>query len=147
MNEGNDTMSGSLNKVQLIGHLGKDPELKYTPSGVAVANFSIATNESWKDQEGNVQERTEWHNIVAWRASAEYAEKYIRKGAQLYIEGKIQTRSWEKDGIKRYTTEIYVESFQLLGKKPETIEALNTVSAPQADAIQAPPHAEDDLPF
>jgi single-strand DNA-binding protein len=94
-----------------------------------------------------VPDRTEWHNVVAWRASAEYAEKYIRKGSQLYVEGKIQTRSWEKDGIKRYTTEIYVESFQLLGKKPDSIEPLNTVSAPPAETIQAPPHAEDDLPF
>jgi len=139
----------SVNKVILVGNVGKDPEVRYLDKNVAVANFTLATTERGYTMQNGTQvpERTEWHNIVAWRASAEYAEKYIRKGAQLYIEGKIQTRSWEKDGIKRYTTEIYVESFQLLGKKPETIEALNTVSAPQADAIQAPPHAEDDLPF
>jgi len=139
----------SVNKVILVGNVGKDPEVRYLDKNVAVANFTLATTERGYTMQNGTQvpERTEWHNIVAWRASAEYAEKYIRKGAQLYIEGKIQTRSWEKDGIKRYTTEIYVESFQLLGKKPETIEVLNTVSAPQADAIQAPPHAEDDLPF
>lgn len=139
----------SVNKVILVGNVGKDPEVRYLDKNVAVANFTLATTErAFTTQSGiQVPERTEWHNIVAWRSSAEYAEKYIRKGSQLYIEGKIQTRMWEKDGIKRYTTEIYVESFQLLGKKPETIEALNTVSAPPADAIQAPPHAEDDLPF
>ena len=139
----------SINKVILVGNVGKDPEVRYLDKNVAVANFTLATTERGYTMQNGTQvpERTEWHNIVAWRASAEYAEKYIRKGAQLYIEGKIQTRSWEKDGIKRYTTEIYVESFQLLGKKPETIEALNTVSAPQTDAIQAPPHVEDDLPF
>ena len=139
----------SVNKVILVGNVGKDPEVRYLDKNVAVANFTLATTERGYTMQNGTQVpvRTEWHNIVAWRASAEYAEKYIRKGAQLYIEGKIQTRSWEKDGIKRYTTEIYVESFQLLGKKPETIEALNIVSAPQTDAIQAPPHVEDDLPF
>jgi single-strand DNA-binding protein len=139
----------SVNKVILVGNVGKDPEVRYLDKNVAVANFTLATTERGFTTQSGIQvpERTEWHNIVAWRSSAEYAEKYIRKGAQLYIEGKIQTRMWEKDGIKRYTTEIYVDSFQLLGKKPETIEALNTVSAPQADALQAPPHAEDDLPF
>ena len=116
---------------------------------MAVANFTLATTErSFTTQNGTqVPERTEWHNIVAWRGSAEYAEKYIRKGSQLYVEGKIQTRTWEKDGIKRYINEIYVENFQLLGKKPENIEALSVVSAPQTDTILAPPPAEDDLPF
>jgi single-strand DNA-binding protein len=139
----------SVNKVILVGNVGKDPEVRYLDKNVAVANFTLATTERGFTTQSGIQvpERTEWHNIVAWRTSAEYAEKYIRKGSQLYIEGKIQTRMWEKDGIKRYTTEIYVESFQLLGKKPETIEALNTVAAPPTDAIQAPPHAEDDLPF
>ena len=139
----------SVNKVILVGNVGKDPEVRYLDKNVAVANFTLATTErGFTMQNGNlVPERTEWHNIVAWRASAEYAEKYIRKGAQLYVEGKIQTRTWEKDGIKRYTTEIYVESFQLLGKKPESIEPLSTVVAQPNDAIQAPPHAEDDLPF
>ena len=101
-------MSRSLNKVQLIGNLGKDPELKYTPSGVAVATFSIATSESWKDQEGNQQEKTEWHNIVAWRKLAEICGEYLKKGKKVYLEGKLQTRNYEKDGIKRYVTEIVV---------------------------------------
>jgi len=116
---------------------------------LAVANFTLATTERGYTTQSGIQvpERTEWHNIVAWRGLAELAEKYIRKGSQLYIEGKIQTRSWEKDGIKRYTTEIFADTIQLLGKKPENTEALSTVAAPQADALQAPPHAEDDLPF
>ena len=139
----------SVNKVILVGNVGKDPEVRYLDKNVAVANFTLATTERGYTMQNGTQvpDRTEWHNIVAWRASAEYAEKYIRKGSQLYVEGKIQTRSWEKDGIKRYTTEIYVENFQLLGKKPETIEALSTVAAPSQEAIQPPPHAEDDLPF
>jgi len=139
----------SVNKVILIGNVGRDPEVRYLDKNVAVANFTLATTErAYTTQNGiQVPERTEWHNIVAWRGLAEIAEKYIRKGSQLYIEGKIQTRSWEKEGIKRYTTEIFADTIQLLGKKPESTEALNAVSAPQAEAIQAPPHAEDDLPF
>ena len=139
----------SINKVILVGNVGKDPEVRYLDKSLAVANFTLATTErGYTTQNGTqVPERTEWHNIVAWRGLAELAEKYIRKGSQLYIEGKIQTRSWEKDGIKRYTTEIFADTIQLLGKKPENTEALNSVAAPQADSLQAPPHAEDDLPF
>lgn len=139
----------SVNKVILVGNVGKDPEVRYLDKNVAVANFTLATTDrAYTTQSGTqVPERTEWHNIVAWRALAELSEKYVRKGSQLYIEGKIQTRSWEKDGIKRYTTEIYVDTIQLLGKKPETTEALSVMAAPLADAIAAPPHAEDDLPF
>jgi len=139
----------SVNKVILVGNVGKDPEVRYLEKNLAVANFTLATTERGYTTQSGIQvpERTEWHNIVAWRGLAELAEKYIRKGSQLYIEGKIQTRSWEKDGIKRYTTEIFADTIQLLGKKPENTEALSTVAAPQADALQAPPHAEDDLPF
>jgi len=139
----------SINKVILVGNVGKDPEVRYLDKNVAVANFTLATTDrAYTMQNGTqVPERTEWHNIVAWRGLAELAEKYIRKGGQLYIEGKIQTRSWEKDGIKRYTTEIYAETIQLLGKKPESTEALSSVAAPPTDAIQPPPHVEDDLPF
>ena len=139
----------SVNKVILVGNAGKDPEVRYLDKDVAVANFTLATTEKgYTAQNGTqVPERTEWHNIVAWRGLAKLAENYIRKGSQLYIEGKIQTRAWEKDGIKRYTTEIYAETIQLLGKKPESTEALSSVAAPPADAIQAPPHVEDDLPF
>src|SRR4030067_3002975 len=97
-------MAKSLNKVMLIGNLGKDPELRYTASGVAVATFSIATNESWKDAEGAAQERTEWHNIVAWRKLAEFCGEYLRKGRKIYIEGKIQTRNYDdkNTGVKKY---------------------------------------------
>lgn len=139
----------SVNKVILVGNVGKDPEVRYLEKNLAVANFTLATTERGYTTQSGIQvpERTEWHNIVAWRGLAELSEKYIRKGGQLYIEGKIQTRSWEKDGIKRYTTEIFADTIQLLGKKPESTEPLSTVAAPPADAIQAPPHAEDDLPF
>ena len=139
----------SVNKVILLGNVGKDPEVRYLDKNVAVANFTLATTDrAYTLQNGTqVPERTEWHNIVAWRGLAELAEKYIRKGAQLYIEGKIQTRSWEKDGVKRYSTEIYADTIQLLGKKPESTEALSSVTAPPSDAVQAPPHSEDDLPF
>jgi len=140
----------SVNKVILVGHVGKDPEVRYLDKDVAVANFTLATTEKgYTAQNGTqVPERTEWHNIVAWRALAKLAENYIRKGREIYVEGKIQTRSWEKDGIKRYTTEIYAEQINLLGKKPENTEALSTVVAASVqEGIQAPPHAEDDLPF
>jgi single-strand DNA-binding protein len=139
----------SVNKVILVGNVGKDPEVRYLEKNVAVANFTLATTErAYTTQNGTqVPERTEWHNIVAWRGLAELAEKYIRKGGQLYIEGKIQTRSWEKEGIKRYTTEIYADTIQLLGKKPESTEQLSSVAAAPIDTIQAPPHVEDDLPF
>ena len=139
----------SVNKVILVGNVGKDPEVRYLDKNVAVANFSLATTDrAYTTQNGvKVPERTEWHNIVAWRNWAEMTEKYVRKGTQLYIEGKIQTRSWEKDGIKRYSTEIYADAIQLLGKKPESTDSLSAVAAPPADAIQPPPHVEDDLPF
>ena len=143
----------SVNKVILVGHVGKDPEVRYLDKDVAVANFTLATTERGRTLPNGTQipERTEWHNIVAWRGLADISEKYIRKGSQLYIEGKLQTRAWEKDGIKRYSTEIYAETINLLGKKPEHTEALNSVvSAPAANSsndIQAPPPAEDYLPF
>ena len=146
----------SVNKVILLGNVGKDPEVRYLDSGIAVASFSLATSDRARTLPNGTQvpERTEWHNIVAWRGLAELTEKYIRKGSQLYIEGKIQTRSWEKDGVKRYTTEIYAETIQLLGKRPEQSEPNGVaVTAAPAAAVQASPEtpvpgaAEDDLPF
>jgi len=140
----------SVNKVILVGNVGKDPEVRYLEKNVAVANFTLATTDrAYTLQNGTqVPERTEWHNIVAWKTWAEVAEKYIRKGAQLYIEGKIQTKSWEKDGIKRYTTEILVENLQMLGKKPETKEAeVSAVAEPVTNGVQPIPTGEDDLPF
>ncbi len=106
----------SVNKVILVGNLGKDPELRYTPSGAAVATFSLATSERYKDRDGQQQEKTEWHNIVAWRQLAEICGKYLHKGKQVYIEGRIQTRSYDdKDGNKRYITEIVADQMQMLG--------------------------------
>lgn len=119
-------MAKSVNKVILIGTLGKDPELKYTPQGTPVAKFSIATNEGYKDkQSGEWKERTEWHNIVAWQRTAEVAAEYLKKGRQVYIEGRITTRSWDdKDsGQKRYMTEIVVNDLVLLGGKREGEES------------------------
>src|ERR1035437_8611354 len=106
----------SVNKVILVGHVGKDPEVRYLEKNVAVARFSLATTDrAYTTQNGvEVPERTEWHNIVAWRVLAELAEKYIRKGIQLYIEGKIQTRTYDKDGIKHYITEIFAENIKPL---------------------------------
>lgn len=107
----------SVNKVILVGNLGKDPELRYTASGTAVANFSLATTEKYKDREGNSQEKTEWHNIVVWRQLAEICGKYLTKGKQIYVEGKIQSRSYDdRDGNKRYITEIVVDQLQMLGR-------------------------------
>lgn len=109
---------GSLNKVQLIGNLGKDPEVRAIPSGAKVANFSIATTESYNDKNtGQKVEKTEWHNIVMWRGLAEVAEKYLRKGTQVYVEGRLQTRSWDdQNGQKKYMTEVVVDNMVMLGR-------------------------------
>lgn len=105
----------SVNKVIIIGNLGTDPELRYTQTGQAVANFRVATNEKWSDKDGQSQERTEWHRIVVWGRQAENCEKYLAKGRQVYVEGRLQTRDWEdRDGNKRYTTEIVAQSVQFL---------------------------------
>jgi single-strand DNA-binding protein len=113
-------MAGSVNKVILIGRLGKDPEVKYTQGGKAVARFSLATDEAWKDQSGERQQKTEWHNIVAWDKLADICGQYLTKGKQVYIEGRLQTRSWEdKEGNKRYTTEIRADNMVMLGSKGE----------------------------
>lgn len=110
----------SVNKAILVGNLGKDPDLRYTPAGTAVATFSMATTERYKDRDGNRQEKTEWHNIVAWRQLAEICGKYLHKGKQVYIEGKIQTRSYEdRDGNKRYITEVVADQMQMLGSRDD----------------------------
>ncbi len=106
----------SVNKVILVGRLGQNPEVRYTPSGAAVANFSVATNESWTDKAGVKQERTEWHRIVAWNKLAELCSQYLTKGRQVYIEGRMQTRQWQdKDGQTKYTTEVNAQTVQFLG--------------------------------
>lgn len=114
----------SLNKVMLIGNVGRDPEVRYLDgngangAGTKVATFTLATSERYRDRSGELRENTEWHNIVAWRQSADIAEKYVRKGTQLYIEGRLRTRSYTgQDGVKKYTTEITVDTLQLLGKR------------------------------
>ena len=142
---------GGVNKVILIGNLGADPELKYTPSGVPVVNFSLATSESWTDKGGERQERTEWHRIVLWRKLAEIAGQYLRKGSKIYVEGKLQTRSWDdqSSGQKRYTTEVVVNDMQMLDQRGET-------SGGGGEGVPPPPPeppmgndtgGDDDLPF
>ncbi len=113
----------SVNKVILIGNLGADPELKYTPNGAAVANLSLATIDTWKDNDGNKQERTEWHRVIIWKKRAEIAAEYLKKGSKVYFEGRLQTRSWEdKDGVKRYTTEVVADNMVMLGQKEQSAE-------------------------
>ncbi|BBO29549.1 hypothetical protein AltI4_39370 [Alteromonas sp. I4] len=109
-------MGKGINKVILVGNLGNDPEVRYMPNGNAVANLSLATSESWKDQQGQVQERTEWHRLTMYRRLAEIAGEYLKKGSQIYVEGKLQTRKWQdQQGQDRYTTEIIVDQMQMLG--------------------------------
>ena len=130
---------GSVNKVVLVGHLGGDPETRYTPSGAAVANFNMATNESWRDANGELQDKTEWHRCVMFGKSAELAGELLKKGQLVYLEGKLQTRNWEdKDGVKRYTTEIVCDMFTLLGRRMDNSGQTNPVAAGDN---------EDDLPF
>jgi single-strand DNA-binding protein len=129
----------SLNKVMLIGNLGKDPEVRYMASGAAVANFSIATNERYKDQEGNWNEKPEWHRVVFFGKIAEVAGQYLNKGSKVYIEGRLQTRDWkDKEGNKRYTTEIVGRDLIMLGGRGEP--------SGTNDDYQ-PPTEDDDIPF
>ena len=109
-----------VNKVILVGNLGAEPEVRYTASGTAMATFRIATTEQWTTKDGEKAERTEWHRIVAWRRLGEICGEYLHKGSQVYIEGKLQTRSWEdRDGVKRYTTEVVAQTMQMLGRPGE----------------------------
>ncbi|MBC7386480.1 MAG: single-stranded DNA-binding protein [Cryobacterium sp.] len=122
----------SVNKVILVGRLGQNPEVRYTPSGSAVANFSVATNESWSDKSGQKQERTEWHRIVAWGKLAELCNQYLQKGRQCYVEGRLQTRSWQdKDGQTKYSTEVQATTVQFLGGNAGEGKAMN--EAPNAN--------------
>ncbi len=130
--------SRGLNKVMLIGNLGADPEVRYSPNGMAVANVRLATNESWRDKEsGETQERTEWHRIVFFGRLAEVVKEYLHKGSQIYIEGRLQTRKWQdKDGQDRYTTEIVANDMQMLGARS------GTASFDNAPAAEAEPGTE-----
>lgn len=153
-------MAKGINKVILIGNLGKDPEVKYLPSGSAVVNVTLATSEQWKDKDsGEKKDRTEWHNLVFYGRVAEIAGEYLKKGSQCYVEGSLRTRAWEKDGVKRYTTEIIVSDMQMLGSRggsggttasyddePARASAPRAKSAPAStpgdnDAL------DDDIPF
>ena len=158
-----------INKAILIGNVGQDPEVRYTGdvnNGTKVATFRLATTERYRDRNGNLQEHTEWHNIVVWRNTADVVEKYVRKGSQVYVEGRIRTRSWDdQTGNKRYTTEIVADTLQLLGRRPEgqgqqggyqTPGQPQSYQAPaqqpyQAHVQQAKPvideQPDDDLPF
>jgi single-strand DNA-binding protein len=142
---------GTLNKVMLIGRLGADPELKYTPNGAAVLSLSIATNTSWKDQEGKAQEKTEWHRVSVWRKTAEVVNQYAKKGSRIYVEGKLTTRSWtDKDGVKRYSTEIQADQIQFLEGRGEreAAEPGPPPTPPEVEMNGGMPHEEsDDLPF
>lgn len=143
-------MAKSLNKAMLIGNLGKDPELRYTASGVAVATFTIATNESWKDQDGNLQERTEWHNIVAWRKLAEICGEWLKKGKKVYLEGRIQTRSYDdkNTGAKKYITEIVAENMIMLdGGRGAQSEAPAAAGGAMPEPASGTSANEEPLPF
>lgn len=143
-------MASGVNKVILIGHLGRDPELRFTPNGQPVANFSMATSESWNSKDGQRESRTEWHRIVAWGKLGEICHEYLAKGKQVYIEGRLQTRSWEdQNGNKRNTTEVVAQNMVMLGSRddaprnvPDEQESGNSDSAPASgDKL------DDDIPF
>jgi single-strand DNA-binding protein len=140
-------MSKSLNRVELIGFFGGDPELKFTPSGAAVATFSVATNQSWKDKEGNQKEEVEWHRLVVWNKLAEVVAEYCKKGQQVYVAGRLKTRSWtDKDQVKRYTTEIVVNEVIFLGGG----KGVGKETPPTPSEESAPPMTSEernDLPF
>jgi len=135
----------SVNNVMLIGHLGRDPEVRYTPGGDAVADISIATSESYKNREGNIVEKTEWHNLVVWRNTAEFAKQYLKKGNMVYVSGKLRTKSWEgQDGVKKYKTEVNVDELVALGGlgKKE--------SSPQSAPVKKAPKkgdGDEEIPF
>ena len=160
----------SLNKVMLIGNVGRDPEVRYLEGNAKVATFTLATSERFKDRNGELRENTEWHNIVAWRANADVAEKFIHKGTQIYVEGRLRTRSYtDQAGVKKFTTEIQADTIQLLGRRPDADGAPQQggyqqhpaqpqgYSAPQPQSYAAPQQPSysapvddvpgDDLPF
>ena len=146
-------MAGSVNKVILIGNLGKDPDVRYLEGGTAVANFPLATSETYKNREGELTTSTEWHNIVVWRRFAEITEKYLKKGNKVYIEGKLRTRSWQdQDGNTRYTTEVVADNLTMLGGRGEGEAGVQNPKPEQEKSVQEPTNfaasdEEDDLPF
>jgi len=142
-------LAKTVNKVILIGHVGRPPEIRYTQGGAPVANFTLATNETWTSQTGEKQERTEWHKIVAWRKLAEICQEYVQKGSLLYVEGKIQTRSYDdRDGVKRYVTEIQAFSIGLLDRKAPSVEGgEGEVPVDSLPPEPQSPGGDDEVPF
>ncbi len=143
-------MAKDLNKVLLIGRLGQDPELKYTQSGIAVAKFSLATSQQWKDQDGNTQDRTEWHNVVAWRRLAEICAEYLKKGSKVYLEGGLSTSSWEDENKKKhYRTEIVLNDMIMLDSKGSGSGSAPDNGGSTTSVPESTPGAssDDDLPF
>lgn len=142
---------GTVNKVILIGRLGKDPDIRYTPGGSAVANFNIATDRSYKDKNGEWQNETEWHRVVAWTYNAEKAKEYLKKGHRVYVEGRLQTRSWEdQNGQKKYTTEVVVQNMELLESRGESSYSGSGESGSTPTNITPPDDVEpkqDEVPF
>ncbi|MGA0163243.1 MAG: single-stranded DNA-binding protein [Bdellovibrionota bacterium] len=140
-------MSG-INKVILVGRLGADPEIRYTQSGAGVANFNLATSETWLDRDGQRQEKTEWHRVVVWGKMAETCSQYLGKGRQVYVEGRLQTRSWDdKDGNKRYTTEVVANTVQFLDKAGDRPGASSGLDANAIPSPQDAPPVDEDIPF
>ena len=139
---------GTVNKVILVGNLGSDPEIKTTPQGAQVANFSLATSESWTDKNtGEKQEKAEWHRLVLWRRLAEIAGQYLNKGAKIYVEGKLQTRSWDDNGQKRYMTEVVVDQLEMLGGDRHDGSAQQYEPPAAAPYVGGGSPDDDDLPF
>ena len=137
----------SVNKVILVGNLGRDPEVRYTSSGTAVANFTMATTDRWSDPSGERKERTEWHRIVVWAKQAEIVGEYLRKGRQVYVEGSLQTREWtDRDGNKRYTTEVKAINFQMLGRRGDD-DGAGARRESTAVADSGGGFEDDDIPF
>lgn len=142
-------MAKSINKVILVGNVGKNPEVKYTPNGVAMAKFSVATNERFKDKSGEWQDRTEWHNVVAWQRLAEIVGEYVQQGAKLYIEGKLQTSSWEdrNNGEKKYRTEIVARDIVLLGSREMGSKEVRNSAEEDREPVHAGEITDEDIPF
>jgi single-strand DNA-binding protein len=144
-----------MNKAMVIGNLGNDPEIRYTQKGSAVATFSLATTEKWRDAEGVQQEHTDWHRIVAWKGLAEICGDHLKKGSKVYIEGKLQTRKWEDNGITRYTTEIIAKSMEMLGGRSVDKETASPAAhgnaahgnAAHGNNVDNPPAPDTEVPF
>ncbi|MDX2003273.1 MAG: single-stranded DNA-binding protein [Chitinophagales bacterium] len=136
-----------INKVTLLGRLGKDPETQYLESGTPLSRFTLATNDRYKDKSGNWVDQTEWHNLVLWRGLAEIAEKYLKKGSLVYIEGKLRTRSWEDNGVKKYSTEIVADNLIMLDRKEDGEHPSGGFSNGGAAPMGANVDEPDDLPF